>query len=172
MPNIKPNHSFTVEYQWLINTPHVEVSILDDKNNLIEKCTALFDTWAQCSCIDESFAEKLKIDTVWKSSIKWVWGKRECPVFFTKIGLPNQVVIECKLMWVVDIWCQIIIGMDIIWQWDFAISQNWWHHFLSFRMPSQWKLCFVSEISKNQWLWRNDLCWCNSGKKYKKCCWK
>ena len=73
---------------------------------------------------------------------------------------------------------EVLIGMDIIGQGDFAISNKNRKTVFSFRMPSQERIDFVEQIQNmpkpaptqaTPKIGRNDPCPCGSGKKFKKC---
>jgi hypothetical protein len=70
----------------------------------------------------------------------------------------------------------VLIGMDIIGQGDFAISNYEGRTKFSFRIPTLEHIELTGigrtkspEISQKPHLGRNDPCYCGSGKKYKKC---
>jgi len=89
--------------------------------------------------------------------------------------IPKMRVCEGNIFGKADI----LIGMDIISQGDFAITNHNNKTMFSFRMPSMLDLDFVQmdratqgKIKKFNNVDRNDLCPCGSGKKYKNCCGK
>ena len=64
----------------------------------------------------------------------------------------------------------VLIGMDIISQGDFAVTNHGGITKFSFRMPSVTHIDFVEEFKKSQpTIGRNDPCYCGSGQKFKKC---
>ncbi|MBF0518396.1 MAG: SEC-C domain-containing protein [Nitrospirae bacterium] len=66
----------------------------------------------------------------------------------------------------------ILIGMDIICQGDFAVTYKEGNTVLSFRTPPLKEIDFVQEINRSNaaGIKRNAPCPCGSGKKFKKCC--
>lgn len=68
----------------------------------------------------------------------------------------------------------VIIGMDVLGNGDFTVTHHGGKTTFSFCIPSRREIDFVAEVdrenrSKFPKVGRNDLCPCNSGKKYKKC---
>ena len=68
----------------------------------------------------------------------------------------------------------VIIGMDVIGAGDFAVTHQNGKTTFSFCCPSRKEIDFVNEVNQDiqasiPRVGRNDLCPCNSGKKYKKC---
>jgi len=93
------------------------------------------------------------------------------------IFLPNHVVVpevtvsECNLLG-----SDVLIGMDIIGNGDFAVTNLDGKTVFSFRLPSRERIDFVKRpapsgpAANSQVVGRNDPCPCGSGKKYKHCC--
>ena len=109
-------------------------------------------------------------------------GQRNSNVYLVNMFLPMAVgfaelrVTEGILGRGVDV----LIGMDVINQGDFAVSNKDGKTMFSFRIPSVEHIDF---LKKNKAValptrgstpkpGRNDPCPCGSGKKYKKCCGK
>jgi hypothetical protein len=73
-----------------------------------------------------------------------------------------------------------IIGMDIITQGDFSITNVGGETCMSFRTPSIRRVDYVAEakapkqpmLREEPKIGRNDPCPCRSGRKFKKCCGK
>ncbi|MBK5203582.1 MAG: SEC-C domain-containing protein [Prolixibacteraceae bacterium] len=94
--------------------------------------------------------------------------------------LPNNVsfrsvsVTECESLGAFDV----LIGMDIIGNGDFAVSNLDGKTHMTFRLPSCENIDFVKNkvvrkpIISSKAPGRNDSCPCGSGKKYKNCCGK
>jgi hypothetical protein len=100
-------------------------------------------------------------------------GQRTTSVYFVSVFLPNKVVLPQLRVTEGDLPgdTDVLIGMDIIGQGDFAVTNKDGKTVFSFRIPSLDRIDFVkqkpAELSK---VGRNDPCLCGSGKKYKKCC--
>lgn len=164
--------AFTVEYWGLVNTPHTQIKILNEKWEIIHEWKALWDTWAQMSCILDSLAVKLWFPVIDKWSVWGVWWKSETNIYLVRVLLPSDVPWNLRLHGLKeDIGCDILIGMDIICQWDFAIS--WFENktTISFCLPSRKRVDFVQQIGSvpPRRMRPNDLCFCESWSKFKNC---
>lgn len=102
-------------------------------------------------------------------------GKQEVDVYLVSIFLPNGVGVKdvtVTLAQLDDI--DVLLGMDIIVNGDFVVTNHGGKTRWSFRLPSVGPIDFVREINDQQLmqtpkLGRNDPCHCGSGKKFKKC---
>lgn len=108
-------------------------------------------------------------------------GKMQSLVYLASIFLPNHVIFSPTRVTEVRLRdADVLIGMDIIAQGDFAITCKDKRTTFSFRLPSIETIDFVqaqntSRIQATPALAntsRNAPCPCGSGKKYKKCCGK
>ena len=100
-------------------------------------------------------------------------------VYFVCIGLPNGVKIPTIKVTEGNIGpgADILIGMDIIGNGDFAVTNKDFKTVFSYRMPSIECIDFVKQPNSSSpqissKVGRNALCPCGSGKKYKRCCGK
>jgi len=102
-------------------------------------------------------------------------GSSDCETFLVSIFLPNTVVFpSIRVTKGVLTGCDVLIGMDIINQGDFAITQSDGKTTFSYRYPSIEQIDFVvqkkPEPVQSTKISRISPCPCGSGKKYKKCC--
>lgn len=139
---------------------------------------ALWDTGATCSVITKKVVENLHLKPVSVSKAHTPSGEYEAYCYYIDLFLPNYVVIRNLLVMEGEpAGCDILIGMDVIAQGDFAVTNYQGKTTFSFRLPS----CSEIDFVKNSYLMpavkaktpgRNDPCSCGSGKKYKNCCGK
>lgn len=140
----------------------------------------IWDTGATSSCITKNMASRLALIKVGETKVKGVHGiKDNVSVFAIKIILNNEnvtftlAVTECDQL-LDDNSAELLIGMDVISQGDFIIS-NLNQTVMTFRVPSLQRFDFVqanknsTPIIAQKLPSRNDLCHCGSGKKFKKC---
>lgn len=144
---------------------------------------AIWDTGATNSVITEHLAHKLGLQPIGQTIVNGISGPLPTNVFKVNITLNNQEisldlkVTECKQL-SADDKIEALIGMDIIQQGDFAITNYYGNTTMSFRVPSIQKIDFVSGIRKgipvinDKLPGRNAPCSCGSGKKFKHCCGK
>ena len=109
-------------------------------------------------------------------------GEHRSPVYLISLFLPNKVFIPQLRVTkgVLPGDAEVLIGMDIIGQGDFAVTNKDGKTTFSFRMPSIERIDFVKQKPipttpvkrASPKIGRNDPCPCGSGLKYKKCCGK
>lgn len=150
--------------------------------------TALWDTGATGSCITPRVVRELGLQPTGKIKCFHAQGESLVSKYVVNIGLPNNVeipmipVAEAAENGAFDV----LIGMDIITQGDFLISNAGGRTIVSFQMPSTKRLTLRSlkDLLHNAPrptipaplaprfpnVGRNDPCPCGSGKKFKKCC--
>lgn len=102
---------------------------------------ALWDTGATNSMITANVIEQLGLKPVTYATVYHAGGDSEVPVFLAYISLPNDIlvgplqVIEGQLEGV-----DVLIGMDIIGNGDFIITNNNGHTAVSYSTPSIMKI--------------------------------
>jgi hypothetical protein len=137
---------------------------------------AIWDTGATSSVITQQVVDRCCLKPIGMAEVAHAVGKELAEVYFVNIGLPNGVAfmfiraIKGKL-----VSGDVLIGMDIISQGDFAVTNKDNKTVFSFRMPSVECIDFVQShpIHRTESkVGRNEPCPCGSGKKYKKCCGK
>lgn len=110
-----------------------------------EEFVAVWDTGAHGTSITPEVARKLNLPQVSELMIQGVTGQCVCSVYLVSLFLPNGVIIpeievtECPG----DIGCDVLIGMDVITQGDFAISHKTENTVFSFRIPGAEKIDFI-----------------------------
>lgn len=143
----------------------------------IASFVGLWDTGASGTVISKNVVTKLDLKPIGKSKVFHADGESIVNVYAINLFLPNQValqfvkVTEGKLTGF-----DLLIGMDVITQGDFSVTNVGGKTTFSFRIPSMKEIDYTLEkapvaseetfTAKQQ---RNDLCACGSGKKYKHC---
>jgi predicted aspartyl protease len=141
------------------------------------KAVAIWDTGATNTAITPRIVKQLNLLPISMTRVSTAGGLIDTPVYLVDVFLPNFVAIpslrvtECELVQDTDV----LIGMDIITQGDFAVSNYKEKTTFSFRMPSLLEIDLTKPpkqmpITKTLKIGRNDLCPCGSGKKFKNCC--
>lgn len=177
-PNFLP---FTVEYNGRANRliTEIKASQVYDFTNPPKNIPPMFntnglwDTGASHSFINQSLVKKLGLVSVGSEIISHAGGSNSADNYMINLFLPNLVALpgvmvsECTL----PANFEVLIGMDVISQGDFALTNVGGKTLFSFRLPSLASIDYVAE--KNQLLRSkmrpNDPCFCNSGRKFKKC---
>lgn len=178
----KTARSFTVVYNGRVNVLKTEVFVamaFDPSQTktfpTTNKFIAIWDTGATNSVITKKIVDECSLKPIAMTEVHTASGTKHSEVFLVNIGLPNKVafthvkVAEGILFGDTDI----LIGMDIISQGDFAVTNSDGKTTFSFRIPSTETIDFVKRMppvhTPGRSVGRNDPCPCGSGKKYKKC---
>lgn len=97
-------------------------------------------------------------------------GQSPAETYLINIGLPNNVMVHTlRVTKGVMTGFDVLIGMDVIMNGDFVITNKSQKTTFTFRMPSMAEIDFVQGTNSPR-TGRNDPCSCNSGKKSKNCC--
>lgn len=186
---MQPYKAFTLEHTGLAKSLMTKCGVcrgtsVDDMQHGAKpdtkEVTAIWDTGAEMSSISQKVALDLGLAPVGRAKNYTAGGEIEVSIYVVNIILPMginvvMVPVTCNDLGDVDM----LIGMDIISQGDFAVTNTDGKTTLSFRIPSVEKIDYVKEQSqptkpvvKAPEPRRNDPCPCGSGKKYKNCCGK
>lgn len=144
------------------------------------KVRALWDTGASCTTISKNIVRELGLIPIGFGDVFHAGGSGKAGVYKINVLLPNNIEFPAIRVLDSDLYgFDILIGMDIISQGDFAVTHSDGKTTFTFRIPSIEKLDFVDNRSKttspvvtSKKVGRNEPCPCGSGKKYKHCCGK
>ncbi len=173
-------HSLSIRADRIARVLFSPVEVINLFTNKSEKTHGIWDTGATGSAITESFAKKLGLVPITKANVKGVHGNELVNVYAIRIILNNTNVVftlkvtECKSLTDNNI-AEMLIGMDVITQGDFSITNFEGKTTMSFRVPSIKNIDFVDDLKVTQPYKapkvpdRNEKCHCGSGKKYKYC---
>ena len=139
------------------------------------KFKAIWDTGATASVITQKIVDALHLVPTGVTQVHHAHGKTMAEVYLVKVGLPNRVAFSSVRVTKGDLAsCDMLSGMDIISQGDFAVSNHQGKTTFTFRIPSVEETDYVNAkvapLHAPPKVGRNDPCPCGSGKKYKKCC--
>ena len=142
----------------------------------LKEVEAIWDTGATSSVITESEAKELGLVPVNYTTMSTPNGERVVPCYYVDILLPNNAGFQKVLILeALPCNCGMLIGMDLIANGDFAISNYNGKTTFTFRCPSLMEFDFVQhtylepEVKTGQSPGRNSQCPCGSGKKFKQC---
>ena len=141
----------------------------------VKTVTAIWDTGAEISAISTRVATELGLTPVNIARNITAAGEISVYIYAVNIFLPNNVNFAMVPVTGNDLGdVDMLIGMDIISQGDFSITNVGGRTTFSFRIPSMERIDYVKEstpqpIVKAEEPGRNDPCHCGSGKKYKNC---
>lgn len=184
-PGLPRPLSFTVQFNGrsnqLTTKAHISQPLDPDTTPLSQEViesfreyTCIWDTGATNSVISHKVVDDCGLKPIGMTQVHSVSDTKLTETYLVSISLPNKVIFpQVKVTKGVLTGFEVLIGMDIINQGDFAITHNEGTTVFSFRLPSIEKIDFVEQgkdPAHSTKISRNSQCPCGSGKKYKKCC--
>lgn len=142
---------------------------------------AIWDTGATRTAITSKVATECGLKPTGMCKVKTASGETDTCTYFVSLYLPNMVCLpQIRVTQAVLFDADVLIGMDVIANGDFAVTNHQGKTHMSFRMPSVECIDFVKQKPQTiqvgdkslRKVGRNDPCPCGSGKKYKRCCGK
>ena len=135
---------------------------------------AIWDTGATNSVISQKVVDSCGLKPIGMAVVHTGNGSRNSEVYLVNIILPNKVGFANVRVTKGDMSpdTHLLIGMDIIGQSDFAITNKGGKTCFSFRCPSTEHIDFTAPVHAPPRQGRNEKCACGSGKKFKHCCGK
>ncbi len=137
---------------------------------------AIWDTGATNSVISQKVVDACGLKPIGMAIVHTGNGSRNSEVYLVNILLPNGVGCANVRVTKGDMSpdTHLLIGMDIIGEGDFAVTNKDGKTCFTFRCPSLERIDFVTpkpvHVIPRQG--RNEKCACGSGKKFKHCCGK
>ena len=138
--------SFAIKYPFLLPQLLTTVHVMHGSKETEEM--ALWDTGATVTCISTSLAEDLALVPTGMRDIKTPSGSKTVNTYLVNIRLPNNVTAENVEVCDSDIGEQglgVLIGMNIIMQGDFSVSNFNGKTSFTFRIPSKRDANFTKE---------------------------
>ena len=153
------------------------------KHPKLKEYTAIWDTGAEISSISHRVVKELGLTPISRAKNYTAAGEIEVYIYVINITLPMNVGVAMLPVTGNDLGdVDMLIGMDVISQGDFVITNASGKTTFSFRMPSSDYIDYVEkekqteemqrrvdEARKKKRIGRNDPCPCGSGKKFKHC---
>lgn len=150
------------------------------KHPQIVKTKGLWDTGASSSVITKKLAKDLNLVPIGSAESHHAGGTSIVNIYLINLYLPNNVALQYIRVTECDETIGrfgVLIGMDVFSMGDFALSHFSGMTTVSFRMPTIQKIDLSKDClpinkpnqTKANSISRNDMCPCNSGKKYKHC---
>lgn len=176
-------HGLTNASLSITNRIKTSVKVTNIKTGKVIETMGVWDTGAQCSVIRNDLAKAIGLETIGMKTIIGVQSKEDRPYYYANVKLNNEQISLDINITDVDAFSSdssegMLIGMDVISQGDFSISNFQGKTTMTFRTPSQCEIDYCKEIQKyNKYLkihqiWAkhgNNKCPCQSGKIWEKC---
>lgn len=154
---LKDRKTFTVDYKRRAYTLILPIKIseaceprpVEELPKTIPVENAILDTGATCSCISKRIVDELGLSKIDVTLNHTANGEREANVYLINMYLPNEVffsglrVIDANLL---D--TDVLIGMDVIGNGDFAITHKNGTTKVSFLCPPYEDIDFVTKVEK------------------------
>lgn len=148
-------HALTRSYPGISRVITSPIAVQNTKTGLTEQTSGIWDTGATGSAITRLLAQKLGLIAIGQTRVKGVHGYKDgINVYAVKIVLNNQnvsfilPVTECEQL-TDDDSCKFLIGMDIISQGDFVITNFQSKTVMTYRVPSIQRMDFVAGIKNH-----------------------
>ena len=133
----------------------------------------LWDTGATGTVISKRVIDTLNLRPISKCKVFHAGGESIVNVYAINLHLPNHVAFQFIKVTEGNLnGFDVLIGMDVMSQGDFSLSNFQGKTTFSFRIPSLKETDFTKEnpnTPPHKKVQRNDTCPCGSGKKYKQC---
>ncbi len=113
--------------------------------NALGRYDGLWDTGATGTVISQRVVDECSLKPTGKTEAKTAGGNIHAPTFLISLRLPQGVVINNVRVSQLPIAVDMLIGMDIISQGDFAITHRNKETIFTFGIPSVRRLDFVRE---------------------------
>jgi len=181
-------HAFTVAHNGIASILSSKVKFQQAFDPKVSKpadptleYNAIWDTGATKTAITNRVAVECGLKPTGMCKVRTASGESDTCTYFVSLYLPNMVCIpQIRVTEAVLFGADVLIGMDVIANGDFAVTNHQGKTYMSFRMPSVECLDFVKQqpamiqVGSNtlKKAGRNDPCPCGSGQKYKRCCGK
>ncbi len=160
-----------------VSIPLIIGDKFDPSDSRIYKTNALWDTGATNCVVTKQTALDLNLKPISKTQVHHADGVTWANVYLVNIYLPNNLIVpnirvtECSEEAGTF---GVIIGMDVITQGDFSITNFNNNTTVTFRIPSIKSIDYVQEANDITMLQfknvgRNDICPCGSKLKFKNC---
>ena len=138
---------YNKEYQWIVDKLDIEVILIDPNNNKESRiCKWLIDTWATQTNVSEAIADEMGLKHVWMWKVKNAGWESDVRLFNLLVKLNENFIVK---VWVIPDskihlqWFDVLIWMDILSLWDFAISRKNWNTFISLCLPTLHTIDFM-----------------------------
>lgn len=148
----KQRYAFTTTYDG--KTSHLVNEGMVIVNNVMIPVRALWDTGAEFSCITKKFAKRLGVEPKSEMEIAGAVGHGAKPTYEMDVVVLNVHNFSRKSLVEIDFdkdYCDIVIGMDIISQGDFAVTERDGKTIFSFRYPHMRDIDFTDDALDENW---------------------
>ncbi len=154
---MRPNNALTTKWPGLTLVLGAEVGVSEpfvptpgstniSVNTKLIKFRAIWDTGATHSVITSKIVKELGLKPVGMAVVHTANGQAHQKQYLVNLYLPNQVMVGMlRVTEALLHGTEILIGMDIIIQGDFCVSNFEGKTVLTFRMPSCAEIDFVNE---------------------------
>lgn len=136
----------------MLKTDTIVTSSYSDasKDGVCKKWTGLWDTGASNSCITQQIVNNLGLTSIGQRRMRTANGEVDVSTYSVDFELPNGLRVKNILVSCCDLGgdVDVLIGMDVIMNGDFAITNTDHNTTFSFRIPSIQEIDFEEELKK------------------------
>ena len=145
-------HAFTLKYSQRTGVLFTDIGVSKpDHDGELSQFRGVWDTGATNSVISKRVVDALGLKTVRTTTNQTANGEREAGVYIVDLYLPNMVRLRGQA--VIDgllADADVLIGMDVIGEGDFAITHHGTGTCMTFQLPSGKHIDFVKEINQTK----------------------
>jgi len=154
MPQVRPR-SFTLAYSRLSNVLITDVLIstafdppseqIDSRDYNTNSYKAIWDTGATGTLITQKAVDECALNPIGVAEAQTAAGKTRTNSYLVNVWLPNKIIVPNVQVILGDLAsnADVLIGMNIIGQGDFAVTNMEGKTVFSFRFPSVERIDFV-----------------------------
>ena len=143
------SYSFTTRFDGLNSSLYNDCSVSKLNDGTLHSFRAIWDTGATNSVVSAQVVSLCGLTAIGFETVHTVSTTEVVEAYQVQMGLPNGVLVApVKVTKGRIAGGDVLIGMDIISQGDFAVSNLGGHTQFSFRIPSQVEVDFVAQDNR------------------------
>ncbi len=151
--DISDIRGFFMPYTWRVDRLLIPIKVYNPELKWERKIWGLLDTGATNSVISDRIAEDMWFVPIGKIPTITPHGPKECYQYIAYFDLPDDY--RTKLLkvtsWPLDKqWFDVLIGMDVLSEWDFTMSVKDGNTVISFITPNQEPINLVDKYIMRQ----------------------
>ena len=145
-------HAFTTKYSQRVSVLFTDIGVSKPEyDGKPSKFRGVWDTGATNTVISKGVVDALGLKAVRTTRNQTANGEREAGVYIVDLYLPNMVRLRGQA--VIDgllADAEVLIGMDVIGEGDFAVTHHGAGTCMTFQLPSGKHIDFVKEINQTK----------------------
>jgi len=112
------------------------------------RCKGIWDTGATGVVVTQAVVDDLGLQPVGMTQSHTANGTTTVPVYYVSLGLPNTLLLDVEATCQNVVSCDVLIGMEVINQGDFSVTNVGGKTILTFRIPSCETIDYVKDAQR------------------------